>query len=78
LLDVFAFDSSVSVSDVRIDDAGLISDHRLVATKVSASVLARHTILSQGASKTSTRQNSSTYCASRLCSQRHPEDLEQG
>jgi len=47
LLHMFASDSSVSVSDVRIDDAGLMSDHRLVAAKVSASVVARRAILTE-------------------------------
>ena len=65
LLDVFASDSSVSVSDVCIDDASLISDRRLVAAKLSALVLA-----GQGASKTSTRRNSSAYCGS-PCSRQH-------
>ena len=38
LLDVFATDSSLSVSKVRVDDASCVSDHRLVVASVSTVV----------------------------------------
>lgn len=41
LLDVLATDSALAVSDVLVDDAGCISDHRLVAATVAAS-FSRH------------------------------------
>jgi len=36
ILDLIAADSSLSVADIRIDDAGLVSDNRLVVATVSA------------------------------------------
>jgi len=36
ILDLLAADSSLSVADVRMDNTGLVSDHRLVITTVSA------------------------------------------
>ena len=36
VLDVLASDDLVAVNNLRVDDAGLISDHRLVAASISA------------------------------------------
>ena len=73
VLDALATDDLVFVNSLRVDDAGLISDHRLAAPSVSALLPSRQPMLVQYRRLTNLNgRYVSPHCSTRRHRQRQP------